>query len=566
MKTALTAFFLVMFFSSSAFAQNADIIINEIMYDPLPSDTYNEWIEIYNNGTDSVSLESWKLCDKEILSGYIDRDRGGALYLNASIIIPPGGYALITDGGSGTEVYDNFTVSETALALHVDAGTICGPLTNDNGKPLELMDSLGILIENITYNPSIGASGNGKSLERNSTGWFESIVEGGTPGWENNISIPLVPEQNESEPDEPAVQENETVVDDITENETIPEESAEEIVTETPLGSTEITILSAPASMHFGDYTSLHVSFFSGDSEFSEARIVAYVFSPHWISRDLSRDEETIRSAPYSTGIAAAMHNIGINTTTTAILPIFLKCNEDEKYTEGEYVLRVRLYRNEGSWASVTETDTTLSVSGKNPLCEKEIVYVNVPTECETEEDTPEIKDEEESGFSFDVPEVVYLDENFSTNIIIKNTGNETIFIKTYSYLYDGAKRLSYGFNGEDWGKTWDANAVQIELAENEIKNISLLNLVKNATSLEVHTYKIIVKDVGTSKNLEEEIVLIRVEKKPETNKTVVVETTANLIDDTEEEIQETISGHAITTEPKPSIIKRFFGWLENIF
>ncbi len=563
MKTALTAFFLIMF-SSSAFAQNTDIIINEIMYNPVPSDTYNEWIELYNNGTDSVSLESWSLCGKSILSGYVDRN--GTLHMSISLIIPPKGYALITDGGSGTEVYDNFNINESAAAMHVDAASICASLTNTDGKPIELKDSSGTLIEIITYDPSIGASGNGKSLERNTTGWFESLADGGTPGWKNSISTTLVPEQNESEPEEPDVQENETVVDNIPENETVPEEDLEEMMVETPLGSAEITILSAPSSMHFGDYAPMHVSFFSGESEFSEARIVAYVFSPHWISRELSRDEETIRSAPYSTGVAAAMHNIGINTTTTVILPIFLKCNEDEKYTEGHYVLRVRLYKNEGSWTSVTETDITLSVSGKNPLCEKEIVYVNVTTECEAKETAPEVKDDDELEFSFGVPEVVYLDENFSTNIMIRNARNETIFVEAYSYLYDGAKRLSYGFDGEAWGKTWGANAVQIELAQNEAKNISLLNLVKNATSLEVHTYKIIVKDLGTSKNLKEEIVLVRVEKKPETNKTVVAETAGNLVDDTEEEIPETVSGHAITAEPKPSIIKRFFGWLENIF
>ena len=566
MRHTFFVFFLFLFFTPSAFAQNTDIVINEIMYNPVPSDTYNEWIELYNNGTDSVSLENWKLCDKEIHSGYIDRDRDGALYRNASIIIPPGGYALITDGSSGTEVYDNFTVSETALALHVDAASICTGLTNTDGKPIELTDSSGTLIEIITYNPSLGASGNGKSLERNSTGWFESLTNGGTPGWENSIITTLVPEQNETEPDEPVVPENETIVENITENETLPEETIEEIVTETPLGSAKITILSKPPSMHFGDYAPLHANFFSGDSEFSEARIVAYVFSPHWISRDLSRDEETIRSAPYSTGVAAAMHNIDINTTTTVLLPIFLKCNEDEKYTEGDYILRVRLYKNEGSWTSVTETDTTLSVLGKNPLCEKEIVYVDVPTECETEEVVPEIKNEEELELLFDVPDVVYPDEPFTANITIKNQGGATMLVEVYSYLHSHTKLLSYGFDGENWGKMWSSNAVKIELAQNESKNIGLRNVVKNTTNLEAHTYKIIVKDMSTSKNLKEEIVLVHVEKKPETNKTLAVKNTESIIEDTNEELPETISGHTITTTPKQSIVKRFLGWLENIF
>lgn len=564
MRHIFFVFFLVLFFSSPAFAQNEDVAINEIMYNPVPSDTYNEWIELYNGGTDNISLENWKLCDKEILSGYIDRT--GTQYMNASLIIPPGGYALITDGNSGTEVYENFNVSKSATAMHVDAASICTGLTNTDGKPIELTDSTGALIEIITYDPSIGASGNGMSLERNSTGWFESLADGGTPGRENSINISLAPAENETEPDEPTAPINETIVENITENETLPEETIEEIVTETPLGSAKITILSKPNSMHFGDYAPLHASFFSGDSEFSEARIVAYIFSPHWISRDLSRDEDTLRSAPYSTGVAAAMHNLGINTTTTVILPIFLKCNEDEKYAEGEYVLRVRLYKNDGSWTSVTETDTTISVSGKNPLCEKEIVYVDVPTECETIEVAPKIKNEEEFELLFDVPKIVYPDEPFTANITLKNQGSSTMLVEVYSYLHSHAKLLSYGFDGDTWGKTWSSNAVKIELAQNESKNISLRNVVKNTTSPEVHTYKILVKDVGTSKSLKEEIVLVRVEKKPEPNKTVVAEINVNLAEDTIEEQSETISGHAIATEPKQSLVKRFFGWLENIF
>ncbi|MCK5333636.1 MAG: hypothetical protein KAJ24_03920, partial [Candidatus Aenigmarchaeota archaeon] len=110
------------------------------------------------------------------------------------------------------------------------------------------------------------------------------------------------------------------------------------------------------------------------------------------------------------------------------------------------------------------------------------------------------------------------------------------------------------------------SNAVKIELAQNESKNIGLRNVVKNTTNLEAHTYKIIVKDMSTSKNLKEEIVLVHVEKKPETNKTLAVKNTESIIEDTNEELPETISGHTITTTPKQSIVKRFLGWLENIF
>ena len=41
---------------------SADIVLTEVMYNPTQaSDTDLEWIEIYNNGAESVDLSSWKI-------------------------------------------------------------------------------------------------------------------------------------------------------------------------------------------------------------------------------------------------------------------------------------------------------------------------------------------------------------------------------------------------------------------------------------------------------------------------------------------------------------------------
>ncbi len=90
------------------------IKINEIMYFPVENDHYNEWIELFNPTSFPIDVNNWTLYDgqeEDIIIGNSDHGDG-------STVIAPGGYAIITD--HGTKVYENFTVSESAVKLYVD--------------------------------------------------------------------------------------------------------------------------------------------------------------------------------------------------------------------------------------------------------------------------------------------------------------------------------------------------------------------------------------------------------------------------------------------------------------
>jgi hypothetical protein len=197
MKKEMIYLFMFVLFVSFV---NADVVINEIMYNPEDEwegseDYYNEWIEIYNNGTEDVNLTGWTLCGKEILSGYLNRaDKD--IYLSTTMILEPNQYAIISDGGTkdtrGTEVYDNFNVSKYSIALHVNWETLCGGLSNSNNQTIFLNNNNGGLIETMTYNP-VWAN-EGYSIERINTyldnyedNWNSSLIEGGTPGRQNSI-------------------------------------------------------------------------------------------------------------------------------------------------------------------------------------------------------------------------------------------------------------------------------------------------------------------------------------------------------------------------------------------
>ncbi|MBS3123779.1 lamin tail domain-containing protein [Candidatus Woesearchaeota archaeon] len=179
---------LVLLFLLSANLALGDVVINEVMYNPSGSDSYDEFIEIYNNGDDSENLDTYNLCSQEILEGYINNADGNT-NLETGLTLAPGEYALITDGGTGTKVYTNFDVDSNSIAFHVNGNTLCGGL--DHGDTISITN--GINSNTLVIDSNWGGNGDGKTLEKingfindnTQSNWQESRI-GGTPGSNNN--------------------------------------------------------------------------------------------------------------------------------------------------------------------------------------------------------------------------------------------------------------------------------------------------------------------------------------------------------------------------------------------
>ena len=137
---------LIILFSLLSFNAYADLTITEILADPIQNDSYNEYVEIYNDDNSFINLENLTLCNNKLESGYINK-QDLKTYNNLSLTINPKSYALITDGGSGTEVYTNFNPKGTAL--HTNSSSICGGLSN-GGKEVSLYLN-GIKVSSVNY-------------------------------------------------------------------------------------------------------------------------------------------------------------------------------------------------------------------------------------------------------------------------------------------------------------------------------------------------------------------------------------------------------------------------------
>jgi hypothetical protein len=89
----------------------ANIVITEIMPNPIADERLNEWIEIYNNSTEKIDITNLVI-EKENYSIQIK----GPYYKGNGTILEPYNYAIITD--YTTRVYNNFNVSNKASKLY----------------------------------------------------------------------------------------------------------------------------------------------------------------------------------------------------------------------------------------------------------------------------------------------------------------------------------------------------------------------------------------------------------------------------------------------------------------
>jgi len=166
-KILITTLFVVLFFIPEA--TFASVFINEIMYDlETGADGGREWIEIFNSGDSAVDLTGWKLREAET-------DHKLTI-IQGTIVLPQNSYAIIADD-SAKFLIDNpgfsGTIFDSTFSL------------NNDGENLILKDNNLAVIDEVLYNSSWGASGNGRSLQKDGTTWSNGIP---TPGQLNNIT------------------------------------------------------------------------------------------------------------------------------------------------------------------------------------------------------------------------------------------------------------------------------------------------------------------------------------------------------------------------------------------
>ena len=179
-KTIIAAIFLSAGFFIFPKLASAQVVINEIMYDlKIVADDKHEWVEIYNNSSDSIDLTGWKFNDGDTATNHAlnppsDAEHGS----RGSIILSAGGYLLLADN-AGILIADlpNYqgTIIDTIVKLSNTSATL--KLLNSEGQEMALA----------FYSKEMGAAGSGKTLEWDGATFKESLSDGGTPGLPNSV-------------------------------------------------------------------------------------------------------------------------------------------------------------------------------------------------------------------------------------------------------------------------------------------------------------------------------------------------------------------------------------------
>lgn len=107
----------------SVSSANADLVITEILYNEVGSNSDGEWVEIYNNGTTAIDLTNYKIGDEETAESVSLTE--GMFYFPTGAIINPGEVQLVAiDGGVFFDVYGFLPTYEI-----FDSGNGLGQLT-----------------------------------------------------------------------------------------------------------------------------------------------------------------------------------------------------------------------------------------------------------------------------------------------------------------------------------------------------------------------------------------------------------------------------------------------------
>jgi len=163
---------------------SAQVVINEVMYNPQGSDSGREWVELYNQGSADVILiggtvkNSWRIGDS---SNHTLTDPSGGTG-RGSLTIPAGGYLIVASDPnefiSGEYAGGAYSVVKSSISL------------NNTGASVSLLDGTGAVADSVSYTNTQGANDDGSSLQRQADGsWIAALP---TPGAANSVT-PYVP-------------------------------------------------------------------------------------------------------------------------------------------------------------------------------------------------------------------------------------------------------------------------------------------------------------------------------------------------------------------------------------
>jgi len=176
-------------FALAETAEAGDIIINEVMFDPLTGGS--DWVELYNNSDKLIDLFEWQLA--KMTNGEISNND----VIELHYLLEPGDYVVLTENSS--QIIQNYPAS--VIGKFIETGV---PSYNNDSSSVYLLDNQVFppnnVMDKVSYRDDwhfkLLDATKGKSLERldpvglsdNKSNWHTAAESIGfaTPGGENS--------------------------------------------------------------------------------------------------------------------------------------------------------------------------------------------------------------------------------------------------------------------------------------------------------------------------------------------------------------------------------------------
>ncbi len=169
------------------------VVVNEIMYDPLEGQ--NEWLELYNTGTEVVDLKDWQLRDRPTATG----DANSFVLCTQRMFLHPHQYCVVAADSTIFTLFPKLstpTAGSYTIVLNKPAGISLG----NEGDDVVLKDLTGTTIDSISFSPRWHrpdvTDTKGRSLEKinpeldsnSPESWTTCVIQtGGSPGTSNSV-------------------------------------------------------------------------------------------------------------------------------------------------------------------------------------------------------------------------------------------------------------------------------------------------------------------------------------------------------------------------------------------
>ena len=165
----------------------SQIVLSEIMFDAVGSDSHDEFVEIVNlSDSRSVDLTGWQISDGVGVDNIVA--------VEAGFVLMPGQFAVILDASyfQNSTTYDTL-IPETALILTIDNSTFGSRgFSNSVPETVSLLDSAGKVVSEYTYSLDNPAGFSDEKIilngPNNPGNWQNSKTLFGTPGARNSVS------------------------------------------------------------------------------------------------------------------------------------------------------------------------------------------------------------------------------------------------------------------------------------------------------------------------------------------------------------------------------------------